>query len=92
MTYRYMRKAWEITGYTYRADIWCPQCIQTEMFGHGIERDTNPEQMFDRVAHAMFINRQDEHSFDSDEFPKVIFSSDDDGLTCGGCYKPISDC
>jgi hypothetical protein len=31
------------------------------------------------------INRNDEHSFDSDVFPKVVFSSQLEDNYCGGC-------
>lgn len=81
-------KAWDIVGYTYRADIWCPSCIVgcAKVWGGTLGRPDDAEEMLDACAKIRGIDREDERSFDSDDFPKVIFASDvDDCEFCGEC-------
>ena len=42
------------------------------------------------IADASAINRLDEWSYDSSEFPKVIFGDEDPGR-CGRCHQPVLD-
>lgn len=116
-------KSWTIVGYTYQADHYCPDCIldqvkaryrawyphhHTAAWGHSTE-DT-----LDVVANRLrdlgvlpSIDRTDERSFDSGDFPKVIFADQvhdtctaDEGYkpgqcgdSCGGCHEPLGfDC
>lgn len=84
-----------IVGYTYRADVYCPLCILHALrTGEGQEFDgwedlTNmgTEDNLAEIAYAFQIDRMDEWTFDSDHFPKVIFSSqvedDEPCATCG---------
>jgi hypothetical protein len=75
-----------VVAYTYKADIWCPDCIVDEVCkDQGIELwdydyssaeialdiivEGNPEKF-----HKDF-DRYDEYTFDSDEFPKAVFST-----------------
>lgn len=48
------------------------------------------EQSLTELAFAFQIDRGDENTFDSGEFPKVIFAGmvDDDEL-CGSCGEPL---
>jgi hypothetical protein len=49
-----------------------------------------PETVLDQCADAMAIDRTDETTYDSDEFPKVLYldaTTDDD--TCGTCHQPF---
>lgn len=65
-----------IIGYTWRADVWCDECIATEFAGE----DTSgffAEDLLDDAAMRLGIDRYDEHSYDSDEFPKVILGPTD---------------
>ena len=69
-----------IIGYTYDAENLCPRCMMDAM-------TTNPaawpncERMLDELAgsglnpRGEVINRRDEGSFDSGDFPKVILAS-----------------
>jgi hypothetical protein len=61
-----------IVGYTYQADVWCPDCIVNEL---------GP---LDEAAEKRGIDAMDEHSYDSGDFPKVIFSAmiEDDEYCC----------
>ena len=82
-----------ITGYVYRADIYCPTCIIETMVAGGeaspAARDMSVEDALDQIADANAIDRYDEWSFDTDDFPKVIFSIDDDDCYCGRCGKRL---
>ena len=80
----------EITAYTFNADIWCVGCVEEHFErSHGIAPAT-AEDMLDEYAEANGIDRMDESSFDSDDFPKVIFDIDLDGVEiCGWCCNEI---
>jgi len=92
--YGYGRKAWEVVGYTYAAETLCPACTlaglptgEGETFDgwHDATEDQSVEDNLTELAAAFGIDREDECTFDSDEFPKVIFSSDSEDETCGAC-------
>jgi hypothetical protein len=53
--------------------------------GINTNRDTVElvEPMLDRVAYVWGIDREDESSYDSGEFPKVVFRDMTDDDTCG---------
>jgi len=57
-----MAHATDIVGYTYRADVYCPRCIVGKLIAN-----------FSDIAEYRGINRMDESTFDSGEFPKVVF-------------------
>jgi hypothetical protein len=72
-------KAWTIVGYTYKAENLCLDCA------HGAARRENPdpalvesmsvETELNDWANTVGIDRDDEESYDSNDFPKVIFVS-----------------
>lgn len=75
----------KIVGYTYQAEHLHPVCAVLEYAG-----DSDPyvsaETELDRYAERAGIDREDEYSFDSGDFPKVIFSTMLDGTEhCGRC-------
>ena len=89
-------KAYDIVGYTYEADTYCPVHIIVELRkslpeelhspidDDGGEYPWDAEWFLTTVAPFCNIDRMDEHTFDSDEFPKVIFSSQvEDTEYCG---------
>lgn len=89
-----------IIGYTFRADIYGNCCIVNALttlerfdgwaLGEGVAMSV--EDNLNEIARAFQIDRMDERSFDSDEFPKVIFSSMVEGIeACGGCGEAISE-
>lgn len=88
----------DIAGYTYKADTYCPEHIVGAMtstedyegweLAEGIEMDI--EENLDNIAAHFGIDRQDENSFNSDEFPKVIFRDQADGSACGVDGEPLS--
>lgn len=86
-----------IVGYTFSADLYCPPCVTFvlpvgpgEAFdGWGIAdgASMDAEEFLDGIAQAFGIDRHDESSFDTDEFPKVVFADQvtlDDA--CGRCH------
>lgn len=97
-----MSAAYDVVGYTYRADEYCPTCIvdAAQLYASvgGLDpRDT--EHRLDYCANSLDIDRQDESTFDSDDFPKVIFRDQtihhDDGEVwadrCGRCGRLLAD-
>lgn len=92
-----MAHATDIVGYTFNADQYCPQCVISALpTGDGEAFDgwavapgapfISTEDNLAEIAEAFGIDRMDEHSFDSSEFPKVIFrSSLEDDEHCGDC-------
>ena len=88
-----------ITGYTFRADNYCPTCIGREIAefvresGGSLPEDLNRWQVeaaLDAIAEVVGVERENESSFDSDDFPKVVLSLDDDDVTCGQCGEKFS--
>lgn len=84
----------DIAGYTYNADTYCPDCIIGALpTGDGQAFDgwatsvpMSPEDNLNELAFAFGIDREDEHGFDSGDFPKVILeymTEDDFCATCG---------
>lgn len=81
-----------IIGYQYRADVYCPSCIidalptgEGEAFDgwRDVSGTMSTEENLSEIAQAFGIDRQDEHTYDSDDFPKVIFADDDLIADCG---------
>ena len=80
----YGQKAWDIAGYTFQGENYCPGCIIDQLpTGPGQPYDgwaLDPgvfapvEDNLDEIAIAFGIDRNDETTFDSGDFPKVIFS------------------
>jgi hypothetical protein len=78
--------AYSPVGYIYRADNYCLDCIATVVAGR---RGTRPghcncaECRLDRIAEQRGIDRYDERSFDSGDFPKAIPYHNDLHAECG---------
>ena len=73
-------KSTDIVGYAYRAEIWCHDCMTTYCLTLPGNSDrmkvaaTPPtEDLLDELAAKYEVDRHDEYSFDSDDFPKVVF-------------------
>lgn len=81
-----MARGFDIIAYQYAADIYCPLCIRTvaafqlaapgeAAFMGRPEDGDNAEQFLDRWAAKAGVDRIDESTFDSGDFPKVVFAS-----------------
>jgi len=94
-----------IVGYAYKADIFCPDhIIQQLPTGEGEAFDgwglvggvvMTPEANLNEIAGVFGIIREEESSFDSGYFPKVIYESqlDRDSLFgrdyCSVCLEDL---
>lgn len=88
--------ATDIVAYTYQAETLCPSCTVASYTELPIQMvDVNVEQYLDDAARLFGIDRMDERSFDSSEFPKVVFASQVDGYerfedaACMGCGEEL---
>lgn len=70
----------DIAGYTYNTSefhAWCLVDFFVDVRALSpAARDMGTEVALDQLAVEMGINREDEYSYDSSEFPKVVFASD----------------
>lgn len=88
------RRSDEIGAYTYRADLHCPCCLIEAMIATGdaapAARNLPIETVLDQCADALAIDRSDETSFDSDEFPKpVLVDALGHEAICGRCSQEL---
>lgn len=72
-----MAHSTDIVGYSFQADIYCPECILDEveyMYSPGLSdvSGASMEKILDALAELHKIDRHNESSFDSGEFPKII--------------------
>ena len=65
-----------IAGYTYQADNHLPEDLVEILISQGRlapgARGLSAEEALDQLAAVDGVDREDERSFDTDEFPKVI--------------------
>ena len=95
-----MAKAWDVAGYTYRAANYCPSCIVAQLptgpgeafdgwaLAPGVQMST--EENLTEIAFAFGIDRMDGRTFDSWDFPKVLFSFQvEDAEYCDSCGEEL---
>lgn len=67
----------DIVAYTYKADVYTQRGIIERLIADGLAapaaRDMRAEDALTQIAEANAIDRFDEWTYDSGEFPKVIF-------------------
>lgn len=83
----------KIIGYTYKSDIYCMDCLVNALDVYSFqslypEGVYETEDFLDKLAEFKGIDRYDESSFDSGDFPKVIFSLGDPEF-CGPCGEEL---
>lgn len=83
----YGRKSDAIVGYSYKAATYCPEHLIELLLVNGqlspAARDMNVEDVLNQLAAVEGVDRDDERSFDSGDFPKVVLSVQlEDGETC----------
>jgi hypothetical protein len=84
--------AFAVVGYTFNAENLCAGCTIQAMIDGGLAapaaRDMLAEDVLDMVAEANVIDRHDESTFDSSEFPKVIFCHmTAENEVCCSCFE-----
>lgn len=84
----------DIVGYTFNADIYCADHILRnvpieEMTNspYGWDHEYDIEFELDGAARSLGIDRENESSFDSGDFPKVIFRDQAELSGCGECGR-----
>ena len=88
-------KSWDIVAYVFNAEILCRPCMRRKAAFSVEAMSINSEfvgveDLLDIVAKSRGIDREDEHSFDSDEFPKVVFLDQiGESETCDNCGEEI---
>lgn len=107
-------KSYDIVGYTYKADNYCHGCIRTAMgmqyrtvpvtmldeaFDVAPVMPYDIEAMLHVFAQLDGIDRYDERTYDSGDFPKVIFAdmvhdscSEENGYETGQCGDQCGKC
>lgn len=78
-------------GYIYQADLYCPTCIVDAAVLYPSVGGLDPRDTEDRLdfcAGELGIDRSDERSFDSSDFPKVYAGTPHDGCCSANGYEP----
>jgi hypothetical protein len=83
-------KADDIVGYIYQSEVLCRDCIYPTAVAlfwkaGGRVESLHTETVLDNAALYSHIDRLDETSFDSDEFPKVVFRDSTQIERCDRC-------
>lgn len=85
-----------IVAYTFQAEILCRPCMRRKAAFQAEANGMNAEMVPLADLLAAWAKRQgiedpeDEYTYDSDDFPKVVFASDvEDDETCHGCGEEI---
>lgn len=80
----YHQHAADIVAYTHTAEMLCPGCVASRFSPDG--RMGNAEEVLDVAARKWGINRHDETTYDSGDFPKVVFADQlNEDECCGWC-------
>lgn len=83
-----------IVGYMFKADLYCPEHILEEHISPLNPKGADVESYLDYVAGVRLIDRSNESSFDSEDFPKVVSSLEvAEGDVCGNyhCGRRLSE-
>jgi len=78
-------------AYMYQADFICPDCIVEMLeFRYGVfpVDEHNVDQAVAQIGSALGFDVNDEYTYDSDVFPKVLFDYDlTEDEVCGYCFN-----
>lgn len=87
----YGLRADAIVGYTFQAEVLCTTCTYDAWLAD-YDPWRGPECEMDRMAESLGIDRNDERTFDSGDFPKVVFACQVEGPEpCGKCGNDLID-
>jgi hypothetical protein len=81
----------DVIGYVYQADTFCPDHIVEQIDGEAAVQDFagSVESKLDYIATMFGIDRDEESSFDSGDFPKVILKFTGEENICGACGEAL---
>lgn len=78
----------DVVAYTYKADLYCPEDALARAWEGQAPLGVSVEQALGVLAHAKGIDWEDERTFDSGDFPKVVFRDQlEPGDCCGACGR-----
>jgi hypothetical protein len=91
----YYQNSYDIVAYTYKADLICPTCI-LDALPDAWEVDkveaSDIETALHMIAETQDVDYDNETTYDSGEFPKVVFRDQvEDGDVCGECFGKFED-
>lgn len=96
----------EPVGYTYKAELLCPNCTIEELKGDSKADlyESSDEDTIRILANRAGVDYSDPYSYDSDDFPKPVLSIDiecgydtygeedpDHHERCGACHTNLCD-
>ena len=92
-----IRQHGDIVAYQFQADLVCPDCVVPllfELFGQPHPRAPHftTEAKLGVLAKLVGINYRDEHSYDSDEYPKPVLYNQpylEGGARCSVCHAEL---
>lgn len=86
-----MPHLWDIVAYTYCADNYCGDCVIDKLDDrYDIPIANTVEDALYTIGYANGYDRDEEATYDSDDFPKVVFRDQlEDGEVCGKCGKEL---
>lgn len=80
-----------VIGYNFKADIFCGEHVIEQMIKAGIAapgaRGMDVEDALNQISANEGIERDDEVTFDSWDFPKVVTTQHEGIHQCGQCGK-----
>ena len=101
----HMTKGYDIVGYTFNGSVYCPDDMKaiavsavnladpssfTSERGEDQVPDITTEFVLSIWAEEKGINHLREDSYDSGDFPKVVFATQvEDGERCGACGEEL---
>lgn len=74
----------DIAGYTYAVEILCPRCTAAAVGWNG---NGDPNEFIEQQGRDKGFVRED--TYDSSEWPKVIFEDQADDESCGSCGEAL---
>ena len=85
----------EPQGYVFQCSIYCPSCMIEILIERGdaapAARGMISVEVLEQISHAAGVDFDDEYSYDSDEFPKVVTNEQGDGSECERCGRLLED-
>lgn len=90
------QRPWEPAAYDYEDARWCSACVIERLLGRFELRDVSmamdDEVCLDRLAVALGLDRYDEPSYDSANFPKAVLADQlaGDSQACCACRRELT--